>query len=114
MVKKIITYEDISIPEALKILEELLKDEFYTSSFIYSVLDYLRKFSKIDYENAKNLMKQLVEKFGISRITAIQIINIMPQSIEELKTILGSEKREFKDEELNEILQLIQEYRKKK
>ena len=114
MVKKIISHEDISIPEALKILEEVLKDETYADSFIYSVLDYLRKFSKVDYESAKTLIKELIEKFGLSRITAIQVVNIMPESVEELRVILGIEKREFREEELNEILQLLNQYRKKK
>ena len=38
----------------------------------------------------------------------------MPKYVEELKTILGLEKREFSDKELQEMLELIDKYRKEK
>ena len=111
MVKKIINVEDITIAEALKLLEEKLQD-IETSDFLNQVLDYLRRFTKVKPEEAKKLVDELVKTYGIARITAIQIVNIMPKSIEELKTILGIERKEFKENELQEMIELINKYRK--
>ncbi len=114
MSKRVISSEDITNAEALKFLEEALQRFESTSAEVDEALAYLRKFSKIDPERAKSLVSELVSRFGIARITAIQIVNIMPKYVEELKTILGLEKREFSDKELQEMLELIDKYRKEK
>ena len=114
MSKRIISSEDITIPEALKLLEEALSKYESESEIIEEALAYLRKFAKIDPESARALVQELVSKFGIARMTAIQIVNIMPKHVEELKTILGLEKREFSEKELQEMLEVINKYRKEK
>ncbi len=114
MSKKIVSIEDISIPEALKLLEETLSKFGISEIEISDILTYLRRFAKVSPEDAKKLIEELVTKFGIAKITAIQIVNIMPKHVEELRTILGLEKREFRDEELQEMLSIIDKYRKKK
>ncbi|NPA23732.1 MAG: RNA polymerase Rpb4 [Crenarchaeota archaeon] len=114
MSKRIISVEDITIPEALKLLEDMLSRYGISEVEVSEVLTYLRRFSKTDAESAKKIVEELVSKFGIARMTAIQIVNIMPKYVEELRTILGLEKREFTDEELQEMLNIIDRYRKKK
>jgi len=114
MSKKIISIEDITIPEALKLLEETLSKFGISEIEVSDILTYLRKFSKVNPEDAKKIVDELVTKFGIARMTAIQIVNIMPRHVEELRTILGLEKREFSDEELQEMLSIIDKYRKRK
>ncbi len=111
MVKKIINIEDITIAEALELLEEKVQSVEH-DEFLNQVLDYLRRFCKVKPEEAKRLVDELVKTYGIARITAIQIVNIMPKSVEELKTILGIERREFKDAELQEMIELINKFRK--
>jgi len=114
MSKRVISIEDITIPEALRLLEEALQKFESTSPEVEEALAYLRRFAKLDADKAKELVNELVAKFGIARITAIQIVNIMPKHVEELKTILGLEKREFSEKELQEMLELINKYRKEK
>lgn len=113
MVKKVLSSEDITIPEALKLLEESIST-FGSDDKVNEVLDYLRRFSKLNPDKAKELVSELVKRFGIARITAIQIVNIMPKYPEELKIILGLEKREFSDREIQEMLDLINSYRSSK
>ncbi len=114
MSKRIISAEDITIPEALKLLEEALSKYETPEDVIHDALAYLRRFSKLDPESARNLVTELVTRFGIARTTAIQIVNIMPKHVEELRTILGLEKREFSEKELQEMLSIIDKYRKER
>ncbi len=110
MVKRVLNVEDISISEALKILEEKIVSKGVTGDIVEKTLDYLRKFSKINAEKARELVGELIKRFGLTRITAIQIVNIMPKSIDELRTLLGVERREFSDKDLEEMLELLKKY----
>ncbi len=95
--------------EALRVLEEKVvnANPGITDDVLNNTLDYLRKFSKVSPDKAKELMSELMKRFGLARLTAIQIVDIMPQTAEELKVLLGAEKREFSDEDVEEILNLL-------
>lgn len=108
MPKKILGEKEISIPEAKKILENLENP----NQFKVRTLDYAVKFSKIDSLKAKELVEKLVEKFEILRTDAVQIVNCMPKSIEELRVFFtASEKKIIVTSKLEEILKLLGEYR---
>lgn len=111
MSKRISDYEDITNAEALAVLRKILAT-YGPSPKLEASMEYLSKFSKISSDDAKNLVKELEEKFGLTKVTAIQLVNIMPQSIDEIKSIISSEKGEFKNEELQEILDILSKYSK--
>lgn len=106
-VKKIRKSEEITNAKALEILRELASST-QLSDDQRKTLDYLEKVVKRDKEAAETLVKQLIEKFGFARITAIQIANLSIESIDELKIILSYlEKREYTDSELKEIFKIL-------
>jgi DNA-directed RNA polymerase subunit F len=106
-VKKIRKSEEITNAKALEILRELASST-QLSDDQRKTLDYLEKVVKRDKEAAETLVKQLIEKFGFARITAIQIANLAIESIDELKIILSYlEKREYTDSELKEIFKIL-------
>jgi len=106
-VKKIRKSEEITNAKALEILRELASST-QLSDDQRKTLDYLEKVVKRDKEEAETLVKQLIEKFGFTRITAIQIANLAIESIDELKIILSYlEKREYADNELKEIFKIL-------
>ncbi len=111
MSKRISDYEDITNAEALAVLRNILAT-YGSSPKLETSMEYLSKFSKTSSDNAKNLVKELEEKFGLTKVTAIQLVNIMPQSVDEIKSIISSEKGEFKNEELQEILNILSKYSK--
>ncbi|WP_054857744.1 RNA polymerase Rpb4 family protein [Vulcanisaeta sp. JCM 16159] len=113
MVKRIINSEDISMPEALRILEEKLisVNPGITNEVVNNTLDYLRKFSKVGSDKARELISELMKRFGLARLTAIQIVDLMPQTADELRVLLGAEKREFSDKDVEEILNLLKSAR---
>ncbi len=94
--------------DALRILEEKVVGKAPSESEVLSnTLDYLRKFSKVDAERARKLVEELMKRFGLARLTAIQIVDIMPKTADELRVILGMEKREFKDQDVEAMLELL-------
>ena len=108
MSQKIIDKKVITISEAKEILEKIEN----LNLFQLRIMDYVKKFSKIDPAEAKELVDQLVEKFGIEREDVITVVNCMPTSIEELRVFFsGGRKRFILSSQLEEILKLLDDYR---
>lgn len=106
---KALKEKNITLIEVKKILEEKGKKEELTT-IEQATLEYVRKFSKLAYEKAVKLMEEL-KKFGISEFGAIQVVNILPTTVEELRTILMKEEIELTPEMLKEMVELIKSYK---
>lgn len=106
-VKKIRRSEEVTNARALEILRELATST-QLSEEQRKTQDYLEKVVKRDTADAEALVRQLMEKFGFTRVTAIQLVNLSIESLDELKTVLSYlERREYTDNELREILKLL-------
>ncbi|MBS7249757.1 MAG: DNA-directed RNA polymerase subunit F [Candidatus Freyarchaeota archaeon] len=105
---KILKERRLTLAEVKKILEERsMKGEL---SYIQRVtLDYATKFSQLSVEKSIEIVKRLIENFGVSESTAIQIVNAVPKSIDELRVFLTNEQKIFTEEELNKILKILEE-----
>ncbi|RLF22668.1 MAG: hypothetical protein DRN15_08285 [Thermoprotei archaeon] len=107
--RRIIEVRELSLPEVKAILEKLSKEK--ELNYIQKLtLDYASKFSKLPHDLAVKLKEELVKQHGLSTFAAIQIVNIMPGTIEELRTILAKEGRVFTTDELQEILNTLKKY----
>lgn len=102
--------KSITLAEVKKILEEKSGDE-ELSAIEQTTLDYVAKFTKVEAEQARKLVKKLCSEYGLSENVAIQVVNIMPETIEELRTILGKEEKKLEGETVQEILELILKHR---
>ena len=112
MVRKIISRTPLSLPEVEHILTS---SDIELSSLQQRVLDYVRKHSKLPADKAEELIKELMEKFELTREEAVQIADICPVHIEELRAILSGYKRLlpfllFSEEKLQAIIDLIKKY----
>ncbi len=109
MPKKIISQTYISIPEVRKKLEE--RDPEELNQFQRRTLDYTIKFTRIDLEKAQELKKELVEKFSIEEKNAVQIVNCMPSTVEEMRSFfVTSRPRIVATTQLEEILKTVEKY----
>jgi len=111
MSKKALRGRSLTIPEVKKLLESLGEEKL--DQFQRRSLDYASKFSRIEPEKAETLVKALVEKFGLEEEEAIQVVNSMPESIEEIRVFLAGGRKIVEATKLQEILNLLDEYRKK-
>jgi DNA-directed RNA polymerase, subunit F (EC 2.7.7.6) len=106
-VKRIRKSEEITNAKALEILRELASTT-QLSEDQRKTLDYLEKVVRREGNEAEALVRQLMEKFGFTRITAVQLVNLSVESVEELRTVLSYlERREYTDNELREILKTL-------
>jgi len=98
--KKILT-----LAEAHQILEKI--DVEKADQIQKRTLDYTSKFSKITPESAKKVRKQLESDCGLSTEESVEVINIMPKSIEELRTFTAGWRKLLPTETLEKMLKIL-------
>jgi len=106
---KILKLEEIPLPKVRDLLE-LRQKRGPLDSYQMASLSHASKLSKIPSEKAEKLVKDLIDKFKLSKVAAAQIVNILPTSIEELRILLVKEGKVFLTEDLEKILELIRAY----
>ncbi len=111
MSKKALRERPLTIPEVKKMLESIGEEKL--DQFQRRSLDYASKFSKGEPEKAEELVKILNEKYGLEVEEAIQIVNTMPESVEEIRVFLAGGRKIVESSKLQEILNLLNDYRKK-
>jgi len=105
MPREIMKEVEVTLPQVKKLLEQRQKEGelSYLQRLTY---DYTVKFSKLSPEKAEGLLKRLKEE-GISPTAASQIVNIMPTSVDELRTIFAGESKPVLPSELEKILSVV-------
>lgn len=111
MPRKALRERAITVPEVKEILESI--GEEHLDQFQRRSLDYAAKFSKVDVDTAEKLLNKLVEQFGLEEEEAVQIINCMPESVEEIRVFLAGGRRIVETSKLEGILALLDEHRKR-
>lgn len=111
MSKKALRERPLTIPEVKKLLESIGEEKL--DQFQRRSLDYASKFSKVEPDRAEELVKILNEKYGLEVEEAIQIVNTMPESVEEIRVFLAGGRKIVESSKLQEILNLLNNYRKK-
>ncbi|MDG6916966.1 MAG: RNA polymerase Rpb4 [Nitrososphaerota archaeon] len=95
----------LSIPEANQILAKI--DMEKADQIQKRTLDYTAKFSKTEADSAKKLRKQLEDEAGLSEEEAVELVNIAPKSVEELRTFTSGWRKLLSTETLEKILKIL-------
>jgi DNA-directed RNA polymerase subunit F len=101
----------VTVPEAKRILESIGEEQL--DQFQRRSLDYAAKFSKVDSKIAGKIVKNLVEQFELEEGEAVQIVNCMPESIEEIRVFLAGGHKIVETTKLEAILVFLDKHRKK-
>lgn len=112
MSKKIFKQTPLSLPEVKEVLEQKVEK---LDAMQLRVLEYVRKYSKISPSKAKQLIEELMSNFELTREEAVQIVDVCPTHIEELRSILSGYKRLvsfilFSEDKLQAIVDTVQKY----
>jgi DNA-directed RNA polymerase subunit F len=108
MARKILMEKAITNAEAKAVLEKVKEEEL--GEFQRRTLDFTRRFSKLPADRAAKLVEELSSQLQLDRNDAIQIVNTLPQSIEELRAVLTVKGRFVSTEQLNGILAIMKRY----
>lgn len=112
MVRKILEQEPITLGEVRDILTEELKDKSDIGYVQSRAVSHANKFTKLSLSESKKLVDELVQ-FGVNKEKAVEITNILPENIEELRIIFAKEKATETDK-LEEILKILNKYDRQK
>jgi DNA-directed RNA polymerase subunit F len=96
------------VKEALESIGEEKLDQLQRRS-----LDYATKFTKTDSNKIETFLTDLREKFELNEEEAVQIINAMPESIQEIRVFLAGGRKIIETSKLEKILAFLNKYRKK-
>jgi len=69
--------------------------------------DYATKFAKFDAETAKKIKQELVKDCGLTEEESVELINICPKTMAELRSFTFGWKKLVLSETLEKILQII-------
>lgn len=112
MVRKVLKVQPITVPQVRALLKAIGEENL--DQFQRRTLDYAGKFSKISSKSAEKLLGELKEKAELDEEEAVQIVNCMPESIEELRVFLAGGRRIVETSKLELILSLLDKYRESK
>jgi DNA-directed RNA polymerase subunit F len=105
--KRIVGKAEITVSEAKGLMDKIESP----NQFQIRTKNYVDKFSKVDAAKAHELLEDLLN-LKIERTDAIQVINSMPSTLEELRAFFSSgRKRLVVTAQLEEILKSLEKYR---
>ena len=109
MSKREVSENRLTIPQVKKVLEAIGEENL--DQFQRRTLDYVKKFSKVDPEKAEELLQTLVKEYEIDEAEAVQIINCMPETVDELRVFLAGGRKIIETAKLQSIVALLNENR---
>ncbi len=95
----------LSIPEAAEILQKM--DLSKADQLQKRTLDYVSKFSKVSAEKARKIRRELEQECGLTEEESAEVVNVMPKSIEELRTFTSGWRKLLPTETLEKILKIL-------
>ena len=109
MSKREVSETRLTLPQVKKLLETVGEENL--DQFQRRTLDYACKFAKADPVKAEELLQTLVKEYELNEAEAVQIINCMPETVDELRVFLAGGKKIIETSKLHSIVELLNENR---
>ncbi len=104
---EIIKKEIVTLPHVKEILESVKPDDM--DQIQRWTADYVTKFSKANSNKAQKMVRQLVDQCDLMEEEAVEVVNIMPVSLEELRAFTFGWKKLILTETLEKMLNILKE-----
>jgi DNA-directed RNA polymerase subunit F len=109
MEKRELSENRLTLPQVKKALEAIGEENL--DQFQRRTLDYVNKFSKVDAKTAETLLEKLVKEFDLDEAEAIQVVNCMPETVDELRVFLAGGRKIIETAKLEAIVSLLNDNR---
>lgn len=109
--RKALKERTITVPQVKEALESIGEDNL--DQFQRRSLDYATKFAKVESNDVDIVLNKLVKDFEVEEEEAVQIVNAMPKSIQEIRVFLSGGRKIIETSKLEKILDFLNKYRKK-
>jgi DNA-directed RNA polymerase subunit F len=111
MARKALKERIVTVPQVKEALNAIGEDQL--DQFQRRSLDYATKFTKVDPDKVDLIIKEFVETFEVDEEEAVQMVNAMPESIQEIRVFLAGGRKIIETSKLEKILSFLNKYRKK-
>src|SRR3954452_4600451 len=101
----IVKKEIITLSQVKKILEGVKVDDM--DQIQRWTFDYVGKFAQVDSNLAARMVSQLIEKCDLKEEEAVEVVNAMPGSIEELRAFTFGWKKLIPTDTLEKMLNIL-------
>jgi DNA-directed RNA polymerase subunit F len=109
MVQDELSENRLTLPQVKKLLESIGEENL--DQFQRRSLDYVNKFTKVTSDKAERLLLVLVKEYEIDEVEAVQIVNCMPETVDELRVFLAGGRKIIEAQKLEKIVSLLNENR---
>lgn len=109
MEKREASERKLTLPQVKKVLESIGEENL--DQMQRRTLDYVNKFSKVSVEAVEGLLEKLVKEFGLDEDEAVQVLNCMPETVDELRVFLAGGRKIIETAKLEAIVALLNENR---
>jgi len=108
--KRVVKEKPVPLSEVLSILDKTKKEGEleYWQRLTY---DYAQKFAKPKPDEARELMEELLKMDKIREHQAVAIVDLMPETKEDIELIFSKERTKLDEDEVKKILELVKRYR---
>ncbi|MBR0270901.1 MAG: DNA-directed RNA polymerase subunit F [Methanobrevibacter sp.] len=107
--KNIIKKEEIPGVVVKETLEEFSQD--YELNYEQNVtLNHLARFPRFSVEDTEKIIEELESKIGLRHKVAVHIVDLIPQDLSDLRLIFAKEPTQITKEEMEEILEILNQY----
>jgi DNA-directed RNA polymerase subunit F len=107
-----ITEKKLTLPQVKKVMDSI--GEANLDQLQRRTFDYVSKFAKVNSQTGEKLVQKLMTDFGLEETEAVEIVNCMPKSIEELRVFLAGGRKIIETAKLEAIIKLLNDSREKK
>ena len=105
--EEVVKKQMITLPEVKEILSK--RDVESMDQIQRWTHDYVSKFAKIEPEVAKKMKQDLISQCKLTEEEAVEIVNVLPNSLPELRSFTFGWKKLILSETLEKILKIIDE-----
>lgn len=109
MSKREVSESRLTLPQVKKVMDSIGEENL--DQFQRRTLDYVNKFYKVDAEKAEELLQTLIKEYELDEAEAVQIINCMPETVDELRVFLAGGRKIIETTKLKAIVDLLNENR---
>jgi len=105
--EEVVKKQMITLPEVKEILSK--RDIESMDQIQRWTYDYVSKFAKIEPDAAKKMKQDLISQCDLTEEEAVEIVNVLPKSLPELRSFTFGWKKLILSETLEKILKIINE-----
>jgi DNA-directed RNA polymerase subunit F len=107
-----VTEKKLTLPQVKKVMDSI--GEANLDQLQRRTFDYVSKFAKVNSDTGEKLVQKLMTDFGLEEVEAVEIVNCMPKSIEELRVFLAGGRKIIETAKLEAIIKLLNDSREQK